>query len=66
MAQTSYTTARVTAQTRLKAYEKLSNAIQHIPYLGVDLVSVVVNADNSITVTLTGPINAEQREHLGL
>lgn len=67
MAQTAYTTQRVTAQTRAKAYERLCVLLTHIPhYTGVDLVSIVRNPDNSITITLTNPVPPEQVDHLGL
>lgn len=66
MAQVSYTTPRITLQTRKRAYELLGSLCEHLPNLGVDLVSIVRNADNTVTITLTGPLDAEQREHLGL
>jgi hypothetical protein len=66
VAQASYTTARITAQTRKRAYELLGDLCNHLPGLGIDLVSIVRNADNSVTITLTGPVAAEQLEHLGL
>lgn len=66
MAQTSYTTQVITAQTRRAAYQRLGLLCDHIPNLGVDLVSIVRNGDNSVTITLTGPLPTEQLEHLGL
>lgn len=67
MATTIYTTPRVTAQTRKRAYTLLGLLLDHIPYYqGIDIVSIVRNADNSVTITLTNPIPADQLEHLGL
>ena len=73
MANVTYTTQVITAQTRRAAYQRLASLCEHIPYLkeegtggNINLVSIVRNADNSISITLTGPISAEQREHLGL
>lgn len=60
----TYTTPRVTVGTRKRAYELLADLFAHLPNLGVDIVSVVRNSDNSITITLTGPLSADQREHL--
>lgn len=61
-----YTTQPITAQTKRKAYQLLGSLCEHLPSLGVDLVSVVRNGDNTVTITLTGALSAEQRDHLGL
>ena len=67
MAVTTYTTPRITAQTRREAYGRFAALLVHIPYFtGVDIVSIVRNEDNSVTITLTNPIPADQLEHLGL
>lgn len=67
MAQTSYTTQVITAQTRKAAYRKLGELIDHIPHFpGVDIVSIVRNGNNSITITLSNPLSADQAVHLGL
>jgi aspartate carbamoyltransferase regulatory subunit len=67
MAQTAYTTPIITAQTRKRAYAQLGLLIDHIPhYQGIDIVSIVRNGDNSVTITLTNPIPADQLDHLGL
>jgi aspartate carbamoyltransferase regulatory subunit len=64
---TSYTSPRITAQTRKRAYALLGLLIDHIPHFqGIDIVSIVRNADNSVTITLTNPLPADQLEHLGL
>lgn len=62
----SYTTPRITAQTKRRAYELLASLLDHLPNLGIDLVSIVRNADNSVTITLTNPIPADRLDHLGL
>lgn len=67
MADTTYTPSRqITAQTRVRAYQLLADLLVHLPQLGVDLVSIVRNQDNTVSITLTGPVTASQLEHLGL
>lgn len=55
-----YTTLHaVTPATKRAAYAFLVDMIIHLPNLGVDLTSVILNADHTVSVTLTGPIRAD-------
>ena len=59
----------VTLATRDLAYEKLALLMDHLDHAfgrQIDLVSVTVNPDHTITVVLTGPLPAGQVDHLGL
>lgn len=66
MAQASHISPRITAATRRRAYLALGELLDHIPGLGVDLVSIVRNADNTVTITFTGPIDDAQADHLNI
>lgn len=67
MAQTSYTpTAVVTLQNRKAVYDHLVVFLQHLDAFNINLVSIVRNADNTITITVSSPIAADQLDHLGL
>jgi hypothetical protein len=48
------------------AYERLVTLIQHLEAFDVDLVALSLNADRTVSVTLTGPIPLAQLEHVGL
>lgn len=57
MAQTTYTTTHaVTLATRAIAYERLATFLLHCDAYNINLVSIVRNADNTITITGSGPI----------
>lgn len=67
MAQFAYTSqVSVTLATRRAAYERLALMLVHLDGLGINLVSIVRNADNTITITTNQAIPAEQLDHLGL
>lgn len=67
MAQVTYASkVAVTQANKRIAYEYLVTLINHLPAFGVDLLSVQVNADKTISITLTGPLPDDQREHLGV
>lgn len=66
MAQTSYTSPVITAGTRRVAYERLALLLTHLDALNINLVSIVRNADNTITVTVASAVPPEQLIHLGL
>jgi hypothetical protein len=68
MANVVYTSkVRVTTiPLRDLAYEKIRDLTTHLGQFGANLVSIVVEADKSITVTLTGALPVEQVDHLGL
>ena len=70
MATVIYTSIQaVTLATRDIAYQKLATLMEHLDHGfdgAIDLVSVTVNADHTITVVLTGPLPAAQLTHLGL
>jgi hypothetical protein len=60
MANVTYTTLHaITAQTRAQACASLADMLQHLTNLGLDLVSIVVNPDRTVTVVLTGLIRAD-------
>lgn len=62
MATYSYTTLTpITAQTRIAAYAIAADMLVHLPYLGLNLLSLVVNADHTVTVTLDGTIRADHQ-----
>lgn len=53
--------------TRTAAYNKLSLLCSHISILGTDLLSVSIDTTTRIvSVTVTNPIDPEQRDHFGL
>lgn len=63
MPNTTYTTRRsVTLATRAQAYDKLAEILQHLDALNLNLVSIVRNADNTISITVNNPIRAD---HIG-
>lgn len=65
MAQTSYTsTTVITLANRAAAYERAARMLQHLDALNLNLVSIVVNADKTVTVTLNNPVPADQLSHL--
>lgn len=67
MAVTSYTSiAAVTLATRAKAYERAASLLIHLHALNLNLISLVVNADKTVTVTLNNPLPASQLAHLSL
>lgn len=66
MAQTTYTSTTVTLATRRLAYEKLVIMLQHLDALNLNLQGVVLNANNTVTVTLSGPIPADLLSNLRL
>lgn len=49
----------VTLATRSRAYEMLGDMLAHFNSLGINLVSIVRNGDNTITVTIDAPIRAD-------
>jgi hypothetical protein len=55
-----------TENAKRVAYHKLRSLIDHLEGLGVDLLALSVNPDKTISITLTGPVSAEQLAHLGL
>lgn len=61
MANVAYTSTQpVNTQARyVLACSLLADLLQHLPAFGVQLVSIVVNADLTVTVTLSGPIRAD-------
>jgi hypothetical protein len=66
MAASYTTTQAVTLATRAAAYERLANVFLHLDSLDLNLISVVRNADNTITFTFDKPISKpEQIPHLG-
>lgn len=69
MAQATYQRVlpNLTQATRNAAYEKLSLLCNHLPNLGVDLVSISIDVPTrTITVVLTDPLRDDQLDHLGL
>jgi len=57
MAQTSYTTTHaVTLATRARAYQLLAEFLLHCDAYNINVISIVRNADNTITITASGPI----------
>jgi hypothetical protein len=68
MAATAYTSKNaVTTQAGKRlAYEKIISLINHLEAFGVDLTALSLNADKTISVTLTGPLPPAQLDHLGL
>lgn len=67
MANVVYTSqVAVNAQNKRRAYELLCVLISHLPSFGVDLVALSLNADRTVSVTLTGPVPADQLDHVGL
>lgn len=65
MARTVYTTPVIAAGGRRAAMRQLGDLLEHLEPLGLSLVSVVRNADNSVAITLSGPLPTGQIEHLG-
>ena len=67
MAQTSYTsTNAVTLANRAKAYERAAVLLTHLHTLNINLISLVVNPNKTVTVTLNNPLPASQLAHLSL
>lgn len=65
MAQTTYTsTTVVTLATRAEAYNRAARLLLHLDALNLNLVSIIVNADHTVSFTLNNPISAEQLDHL--
>lgn len=59
--------AITTQALRIAAYRSLESLCEHlIPMTGINLISIVVNADHTITVTLSAALPADQIDHLGL
>ena len=54
--QYTYTTQPVTLATRAAAYDRLALFLQHCDAYNINLISIVRNADNSVTITGTPPI----------
>lgn len=67
MAQTSYTTQQaVTLATRAEAYRRIGDFLQHLDPLNLNLLSMVLNGNNTISFTLNNPLPQAQADHLGL
>jgi hypothetical protein len=66
MAVTYTSTATVTQANKHIAYERLYTLLCHLESFGVDLLSVVVNGDKTVSITLTGAVPADQLAHVGL
>ena len=68
MAETyTRTLPNLTRATRAVAYERLSRLLSHIDSLGTDLLSISVDTvTRVVTVVVTNPIDADQRDHFGL
>lgn len=61
------TLPNLNAATRHAAYQKLALLCTHIENLNTDLLSVSINTSTRvISVELTNPLSAEQRDHFGL
>lgn len=61
------TLPNLNAATRHAAYQKLALLCSHIESLNTDLLSVSVNTTTRVvSVELTNPISADQRDHFGL
>lgn len=60
MPNTTYTSRKaVTLATRAAAYEKLSEILLHLDALNLNLVSIVRNGDNTVSITVSNPIRAD-------
>lgn len=67
MAQTVYRSkVAVTMANRSAAYEAAASLMVHLDRLGLNLISLVRDANNFIVVTLNAPLPAGQVDHLGL
>ena len=70
MANVTYNSKHaVTLATRDLAYQLLALLMDHLDHAwsgSINLVSITVNADHTVTVVLTGALPAEQVDHLGL
>lgn len=65
--QTTYTSTRpVTLATRQAAYDRVILLCEHLDHLGINLVSIIVNADRTVSVTLDDVLPPEQLSHLGV
>jgi len=67
MPQTTYTTQQaVTLGTRAEAYRRIGDFLQHLDPLNLNLLSMVLNGNNTISFTLNNPLPAQHVDHLGL
>lgn len=64
VAQCSYTLPLV--PTHGSVYELLADICGHLPNLDADLVSIVRDTDDTVTITFTKPIPDKHAEHLGI
>ena len=61
------TLPNLNAATRAAAYEKLALLCTHIRVLNSDILSISIDtATRVVTVVLTNPIDADQRDHFGV
>lgn len=61
------TLPNLTQATRAAAYQKLSLLCSHIDTLGTDLLSVSIDTvTRVVSVTVTNPIDVDERDHFGL
>lgn len=57
MAQTSYTTTvAATLANRAEFYQRIAWFLLHCDAYNINVISIVRNADNTVTITASGPI----------
>lgn len=67
MPNTTYTTQQaVTLATRDAAYRRIADFLLHLDPLNLNLLSMVLNGNNTISFVLNNPLPAAQVDHLGL
>lgn len=65
MANTTYTSATVVnLGTRQLAYMRLCRILLHLDQLNLNLLDIVLNGDNTVSITLNNPIPAGVLAHL--
>jgi len=65
MAQTTYTsTTVITLATRDEAYKRAARLLLHLDALNLNLISIIVNPDKTVSFTLNNPLSADQLDHL--
>lgn len=62
--QTTYVSQTVTLQTRPIAYAQAGLLLEHLDHLGINLISIIVNPDHTVSVTLDDALPATQLAHL--
>jgi hypothetical protein len=67
MAQTTYTsTQAVSLSTRAAAYDRLAQFLQHCDGWNINVLSIVLNADNTVSITVSKAVPAQYGADLQL